>query len=249
MSGRLVGRTALVTGASRGIGRAIAIAMAREGARVGLNFVSNQAAADATCAEIGGMGGEARAFQGDVSATGEADRVMKAFLEWSGGRIDVLVNNAGITRDGLLMRMSDEDWDAVMAVNLRGTFLMARAATRPMIKQRFGRIVNITSVVGLMGNSGQANYAASKAGLVGFTKSLAKELGSRNILVNAVAPGFILSEMTAGLGDALKARYLENLPLGRFGDPEEVAAMVVFLAGEGTYITGQVFNVDGGLHT
>jgi 3-oxoacyl-[acyl-carrier protein] reductase len=249
MAGRLVGRTALVTGASRGIGRAIALALASEGARVGVNYVSNQAAADDVCAELARTGSEARAIGGNVSVPAAADQVMKAFLDWTGGRIDVLVNNAGITRDGLVMRMSEDDWDTVMNVNLRGAFLMTRAATRPMVKQRFGRIINITSVVGLMGNPGQANYAASKAGLVGFTKSLAKELGSRNILVNAVAPGFILSEMTAGLGDDLKAKYLENLPLGRFGNPEEVSAMVVFLAAEGTYITGQVFNVDGGLHT
>ncbi len=249
MSGKLAGRTALVTGASRGIGRAIAIALANEGARVGLNFVSNEAAAHEVAETINSAGAEAREFQGNVSEAADAARVIKDFLEWTGGRIDILVNNAGVTRDGLLMRMSDDDWDAVMNVNLRGAFLVTRAASRAMIKQRFGRIVNITSVVGLMGNPGQANYAASKAGLVGFTKSLAKELGSRNILVNAVAPGFILSEMTAGLGDDLKAKYLETLPLGRFGDPEEVAAMVVFLAAEGTYITGQVFNVDGGLHT
>ncbi|MBM3275864.1 MAG: 3-oxoacyl-[acyl-carrier-protein] reductase, partial [Candidatus Sericytochromatia bacterium] len=230
MAGRLLARTALVTGASRGIGRAIALALASEGARVGVNYVSNQAAADEVCAEIAAAGGEAKAIGGNVSDPAAADQVIRTFLEWSGGRIDVLVNNAGITRDGLVMRMSEEDWDTVMSVNLRGTFLVTRAATRPMVKQRFGRIINITSVVGLMGNPGQANYAASKAGLVGFTKSLAKELGSRNILVNAVAPGFILSEMTAGLGDDLKAKYLENLPLGRFGNPEEVSAMVVFLA-------------------
>ena len=249
MAGRLAGRTALVTGASRGIGRSIALTLASEGARVGVNYISNQAAAQAVVNEILDAGGDALGLQGNVAESAEADQVMKDFLVWTGGRIDILVNNAGVTRDGLLMRMSDADWDTVLNVNLRGAFLMTRAASRAMIKQRSGRVINITSVVGLMGNPGQANYAASKAGLVGFTKSLAKELGSRNILVNAVAPGFILSEMTAGLGDDLKAKYLENLPLGRFGNPEEVSAMVVFLAAEGTYITGQVFNVDGGLHT
>ncbi len=249
MTRRLEGRTALVTGGSRGIGRAIALELAIAGARVGISYVSNATAADATVAELEAAGGEARAFACDVGEGEAVEGLVKGFLDWTGGRIDILVNNAGITRDGLLMRMSDADWDAVLDTNLKGTFLVTRAVSRSMIKQRFGRIINVSSVVGLMGNAGQANYAASKAGLIGFTKSLAKELGSRNILVNAVAPGFIRSEMTDGLGDDLKRKYLEQLPVGRFGEPQEVAALVVFLAAEGTYITGQVINVDGGILT
>ncbi len=249
MTRRLEGRTALVTGGSRGIGRAIALDLASAGARVGVSYVSNASAADATVAEIQAAGGEARAFVSDVSQPESVEGLVKGFLAWTGGRIDILVNNAGITRDGLVMRMSDSDWKAVLDTNLTGTFLVTRAVSRTMIKQRFGRIINVSSVVGLMGNPGQANYAASKAGLIGFTKSLAKELGSRNILVNAVAPGFIHSEMTEGLGDDLKRKYLEQLPVGRFGEPQEVAALVVFLAAEGTYITGQVINVDGGILT
>ncbi|MBU6429202.1 MAG: 3-oxoacyl-[acyl-carrier-protein] reductase [Cyanobacteria bacterium REEB65] len=249
MTARLQGQAALVTGGGRGIGRAIALALAAQGARVGLSYLSNAAAAERTVADIMTAGGQAKAFGGDVAKAAEADSLVKGFLEWSGNRLDVLVNNAGITRDGLLMRLSDADWDAVLDTNLKGAFLVTRAASRTMIKQRSGRIVNITSVVGVMGNAGQVNYSASKAGMIGLTKSLAKELGSRNILVNAVAPGFINSEMTEGLGDDLKKKYLEQLPLGRFGEPQEVAALVVFLAAEGTYITGHVFNVDGGMLT
>jgi 3-oxoacyl-[acyl-carrier protein] reductase len=238
-------QVAIVTGASRGIGRAIALALASEGARVVVNYASSSTAAAAVVTEIKAMGSEAIALQADVSQVDQVDALIKAVLEqW--GRIDVLVNNAGITRDTLLLRMKLEDWQAVIDLNLTGVFLCTRAVSKLMLKQRSGRIINITSVAGQMGNPGQANYSAAKAGVIGFTKTVAKELASRGVTVNAVAPGFIATDMTEGLeADAI----LALIPLGRYGQPEEVAGMVRFLAADPAagYITGQVFNVDGGM--
>ena len=244
-SASLDGQTALVTGASRGIGRAVALALAAEGAEVVVNYASSPEAAEAVVAEIQAKGGSAYALKADVSDEASVDDLIKTVLKRS-ERIDVLVNNAGITRDGLLMRMKTEDWQAVINLNLTGVFLCTRAVSRPMLKQRSGRIINITSVVGLMGNAGQANYAAAKAGVVGLTRSSAKEMASRGITVNAVAPGFIATDMTKDLAaDAI----LSAIPLGRFGSPDQVAGAVRFLAADpaAAYITGQVLQVDGGM--
>ena len=241
----LNGQTALVTGAGRGIGRAIATALAECGAEVVVNYASSAAAAEDVVEAITASGGQAWAQKADVSDEADVDNLIKAVLERS-GRLDVLVNNAGITRDGLLMRMKTSDWQAVIDLNLTGVFLCSRAVARPMLKQKSGRIINITSVVGLMGNAGQANYAAAKAGVVGLTKSTAKELASRGITVNAVAPGFIATEMTKDLdADAI----LRDIPLGTFGTQEQVAGAVRFLAADpaAAYITGQVLQVDGGM--
>lgn len=241
----LDGQTALVTGASRGIGRAVALALAGEGAEVVVNYASSSDAAEAVVAEIQAIGGSAYALQADVADEASVEDLFKTVLKRS-GRIDVLVNNAGITRDGLLMRMKTEDWQAVINLNLTGVFLCTRAVTRPMLKQRSGRIINITSVVGLMGNAGQANYAAAKAGVVGLTRSSAKEMASRGITVNAVAPGFIATDMTK---DLEAEAILAAIPLGRFGTPDQVAGTVRFLAADpaAAYITGQVLQVDGGM--
>ena len=244
-SASLDGQIALVTGASRGIGRAVALALAAEGAEVVVNYASSPEAAEAVVAEIQAKGGSAYALKADVSDEASVDDLIKTVLTRS-ERIDVLVNNAGITRDGLLMRMKTEDWQAVINLNLTGVFLCTRAVSRPMLKQRSGRIINITSVVGLMGNAGQANYAAAKAGVVGLTRSSAKEMASRGITVNAVAPGFIATDMTKDLAaDAI----LSAIPLGRFGSPDQVAGAVRFLAADpaAAYITGQVLQVDGGM--
>ena len=241
----LDGKLVLVTGASRGIGRAVALALAAEGAEVVVNYASSPEAAEAVVAEIQAKGGSAYALKADVSDEASVDDLIKTVLKRS-ERIDVLVNNAGITRDGLLMRMKTEDWQAVINLNLTGVFLCTRAVSRPMLKQRSGRIINITSVVGLMGNAGQANYAAAKAGVVGLTRSSAKEMASRGITVNAVAPGFIATDMTKDLeADAI----LSAIPLGRFGSPDQVAGAVRFLAADpaAAYITGQVLQVDGGM--
>ena len=241
----LMGQTALVTGASRGIGKAVALELAAAGATVAVNYANSNAGADAVVAEITAQGGSAYALQADVSQEEEVNALVEAVIKRSGS-LDVLVNNAGITRDGLLMRMKTSDWQAVINLNLTGVFLCTRAVTRPMLKQKRGRIVNITSVVGLMGNAGQANYAAAKAGVIGFTRSSAKELASRGITVNAVAPGFIATDMTKDLqAEAL----LAAIPLGRYGEVAEVAGAVRFLAADpaAAYITGQVLQVDGGL--
>jgi len=242
---RLRGQVALVTGASRGIGRAIAFSLASEGATVVVNYASSSTAAEQVVAEITEAGGNAIALQADVSQADQVDALVNATMA-KFHRLDILVNNAGITRDTLLLRMKPEDWQAVIDLNLTGVFLCTRAASKIMLKQKSGRIINITSVSGLMGNPGQANYSAAKAGVIGFTKSVAKELAARGITANAVAPGFIVTDMTSGV----KAEeILKFIPLGRFGQPEEIAGMVRFLAADAAaaYITGQVFNVDGGM--
>jgi len=243
----LSGRVAIVTGGSRGIGRAIAERLAGSGAAVVVNYRGNVAAAEATVATITAAGGTAIAIQGDVSQPEDVEHLVKTTLERF-GRIDILVNNAGITRDTLLLRMKESDFDEVIATNLRGVFLCTRAVLRPMTKQRFGRIINITSVVGLTGNAGQANYAAAKAGILGFTKSTAREMASRGITVNAVAPGFIETEMTDALNEETRKAILATIPLGRFGQPAEVAGLVCFLASDaGAYISGQTLTIDGGM--
>lgn len=243
----LSGQVALVTGAGRGIGRAIALALAEAGARVAINYNTSAQAALELAAEIAAAGGEARAWQADVSETDQAAALVDNVLQHF-GRLDILVNNAGITRDNLLLRMGEEDWDRVLAVNLKGYFNCCKAAIRPMTRARRGRIINIASVVGLRGNAGQVNYAAAKAGVIGLTKSLAREVGSRNITVNAIAPGFIETDMTRALTRGIREQMLKNIPLGRLGEPADVAGLAVFLAGPGAaYITGQVIAVDGGM--
>ena len=245
---QLAGKIALVTGASRGIGRAIALAFAREGAQVAVCGRTAETI-EQLRQELEALGKPSLGYPVDVSQAPPVEAMVANLLDkW--GRIDILVNNAGITRDALLVRMTQEDWDAVLAVNLTGTFLCMRAVARTMMRQRSGRIINLASVVGLMGNPGQANYAASKAAILGLTKSVARELGGRGVTVNAIAPGFIETEMTGSLGDEVKAHWREQIPLGAFGSPSDVAAAAVFLASEAArYITGQVLQVDGGLVT
>ena len=242
----LQGQVAIITGASRGIGRAIALELATQGATIIVNYANSSGAAESVVADIIADGGQAIALQADVSQAQQVDTLISTVME-KFKRIDILVNNAGIPRDPLLLRMKPEDWQAVIDLNLTGVFLCTRAVSKIMLKQRSGRIINIASVAGQMGNPGQANYSAAKAGVIGFTKTVAKELASRGITVNAVAPGFIATDMTSSLSNT--EDILKYIPLGRYGQPEEIAGMVRFLAADpaAAYITGQVFNVDGGM--
>ncbi|BCJ85152.1 3-oxoacyl-[acyl-carrier-protein] reductase [Effusibacillus dendaii] len=240
-------KVAIVTGASRGIGRAVALELAARGIKVVVNFAGNQSAAEEVVSQIQQSGGQAIAVQGNVAVVQDAEKLVNTALE-TFGRVDILVNNAGITRDNLLIRMKEEEWDEVIAINLKGVFNCTKAVTRPMMKQRYGRIINITSVVALMGNPGQANYTAAKSGVIGLTKSNARELASRNITVNAVAPGYIQTDMTAALNEDVKQALNQQIPLGRLGDPQDVAKAVAFLASDdASYITGQVLSIDGGM--
>jgi 3-oxoacyl-[acyl-carrier protein] reductase len=243
----LDGKVTIVTGASRGIGRSVAIALAKLGAKIVINYAGNEAAAEEVKNIIVAAGGQAIVIKADVGDAAAVDAMLKETIN-TFGKVDILINNAGITRDNLLMRMKEEDWDAVMNINLKGVFVCTKAVSRIMMKQRSGKIINMTSVVGLMGNAGQANYAAAKAGVIGFTKSVAKELASRGITVNAIAPGFINTDMTAILSEQVKKDLAEKIPVGRLGSPEDVAAAVAFLASDSAnYITGQTLNVDGGM--
>lgn len=240
-------KVALVTGGSRGIGRAICLELAQQGAKVVVNYAGSQASAEEVVALIKANGGEAIAVQGDVASAEDAENMVSVTTQ-TFGRVDILVNNAGITRDNLLIRMKEEEWDSVLNTNLKGVFNMTKAIARPMMKQRAGRIINITSVVGLIGNPGQANYVSAKAGVIGLTKSNAKELSSRGITVNAIAPGYIETDMTDKLSDDVKAKLFETIPLARLGRPEDIANAVTFLASDRSgYITGQVLTVDGGM--
>ena len=247
MSSNLSGKVALVTGASRGIGRAIALRLAQDGAKVAVNFSSNIAKAEEVKSAIEASGGEAMLVQGDVSNFATVTELVKQIVDtW--GRLNILVNNAGITRDNLLLKMSEDDFDKVIATNLKGVFNCTKAVTKLMMKQRGGRIVNMSSVVGLKGNISQTNYAAAKAGIIGFTKSAARELASRGVTVNAVAPGLIDTDMTAALSEKVKEVMLQEIPAGRMGTPEDVANAVAFLVSDqAAYITGQILSVDGGM--
>jgi 3-oxoacyl-[acyl-carrier protein] reductase len=243
----LNGKIAVVTGSGRGIGKAIALKLAGLGANIVINDIPSSQDADATCEEIKALGVESIVVKGDVRKTEDVEALVKTTMD-TFGRIDIFVNNAGVTRDGLMLRMSDEDWDLVMDINLKGAFHCIKAVARPMMKQRSGSIINIASVVGEMGNVGQANYSASKAGLIGLTKTTAKEFASRGIRCNAVAPGFIASDMTDKLSDEVKQQYFASIPLSKFGTTENVADVVAFLGSDmSNYVTGQVINVDGGL--
>ena len=243
----LKGKAALVTGGSRGIGRAVCLELARRGACVAVNYAGNAAAAEETVESCKAMGVDAFSVQADVADAAACDAMVKEVVSRF-GRLDILVNNAGITRDGLMPMLKDADWDAVLDANLKGAFHCMRAAYRPMMKQKYGRVVNLSSIVGLRGNAGQANYAASKAGLIGMTKSMAKELAGRNVTVNAVAPGFIDTDMTAALPEKARESMLASIPMGRLGQGEDVAKAVAFFAGDGAgYVTGQVLCVDGGM--
>lgn len=240
-------KVALITGGSRGIGKEIALELARNGVNIAISYVSNGEKANEVLEEIKSYGVKAVAIKTNVSVEEDVTQMIKT-IEEELGIIDILVNNAGVTKDNLLIRMKEEDWDEVMNVNLKGTFLCTKAVSRAMMKKKYGKIINISSVVGVMGNAGQGNYSASKAGVIGFTKSMAKELASRGIRVNAIAPGFIQTDMTEGLKDEIKETMLKEIPLNYFGNPKDIANLVVFLASESSdYITGQVINVDGGM--
>ena len=244
----LKGRTALITGASRGIGRGTAQRLARDGARIAVNYKGNAEAAEETKRLVEAAGSTATLVQGDVSVEADAARVVKEAIAFGEGKLDILVNNAGTTRDDLLIRMTPEAWDTVMDLNLRGAFLITKAAMRPMMKARFGRVVNVSSVAGVAGNAGQANYASAKAGLIGFTKTVAREMASRNITCNAVAPGFVPTDLTNSLLGQMEATILGQIPLGRFGTVEDIANAIAFLVSEeAAYITGQVLQIDGGM--
>ena len=241
-------RVVLVTGGSRGIGRAICVSLADAGARIFVNYSASPQAAEETVALCVAAGAQAEAMQFDVASTEAVDAAVEQ-IKAKAGKLDILVNNAGISKDGLFVRLKDDDWDRTVDTNLKGAFICSRAAARLMMKNRYGRIINISSVVGEMGNAGQVPYVSSKAGLIGLTKAMAKELASRSVTVNAIAPGFISTDMTAGLGDNLKADYEKTIPLGRFGAPEEVGALVRFLASdEPAYITGQTVGINGGMY-
>lgn len=243
----LAGKVAVVTGSSRGIGRAIALRLAQDGARVVVNYRNDEQAANSVVEQIRAGGGESISVQADVSQVADAQALIAAAKN-AFDRVDILVNNAGTTRDTLLMRMSEDDWDIVIDTNLKGTFNCIKAVSRQMMRQRYGRIVNVTSVAGISGNAGQANYASAKAGLIGLTKTVAKELGGRQITCNAIAPGLVATDLTADLPQGLVDQAIDRTPLGRTGTPEEMAAAVAFLASdEAGYITGQVLAVDGGL--
>jgi 3-oxoacyl-[acyl-carrier protein] reductase len=242
------GQIALVTGGSRGIGRAISVALAQQGTFVYVNYTSQSSAAEDTVALCRAAGGDGAAIQFDVASSASVDAAIDQIKEKS-GKIDILVNNAGISKDGLLMRLKDEDWDRTLQVNLNGAFYCTRAVTRLMMRAKYGRIINISSVVGEMGNAGQAAYVASKAGLIGFTKSVARELASRNITANVITPGFIETDMTQGLAEELKEAHLTAIPLGRYGSADEIASAVLYFASPGaSYITGQVLGVNGGMY-
>jgi len=244
----LEGQVGLVTGGSRGIGRAIVLALGHMGAHVIINYRDNHAAATETLHELVKRGGRGELGQFDISNEGRIEEAVKKIVDQH-KKIDILVNNAGVTSDKLLIRMKSEDWDEVVGTNLKGTIFCTKAVSRVMIRQRYGRIINLSSVVGQMGNAGQSLYASTKSGIIGFTKAIAREVASRGITVNAVAPGFIETEMTGQLSTKLQEEFLRSIPLGRFGTCEEVAELVVFLAGAGAgYITGQVLNVNGGLY-
>ncbi len=241
------GRVAVVTGGGRGIGRAIAARLAGEGAQLAISFRKDDAAAEESAEKVRAAGVKCELFKGDISSPGDVEALFEGVSD-AFGRVDILVNNAGITRDNLMMRMKEEEFDEVLGTNLKGTYLCTRAALRPMVRARWGRIVNVSSVVGLVGNAGQANYAASKAGIIGFTKSVAREVAQRGITVNAVAPGYVETELTGSLPESVKEQIREQVPMGRFGEVEEVAEVVAFLGGEGAgYVTGQTIAVDGGM--